>query len=83
MPQLAGPVIGACRFTLQARHERLESFLEMPGSRDQMLVEAGNTGHGRNYAKMKLEGDFEPGTLVDVTVTGREGTILTVAGGPT
>ena len=44
-----------------------------------MLVESGNTGHGRNYAKMKLEGDFiEPGTLVDVTVTGHEGTVLTV-----
>ena len=28
---------------------------------------------------MKLEGDFiEPGTLVDVTVTGHEGTVLTV-----
>ena len=46
-----------------------------------MLVESGNTGYGRNYAKMKLEGDFlEPGTLVDVTVTGHQGSVLTVTG---
>ena len=29
---------------------------------------------------MKLEGDFlEPGSLVDVTITGRDGTVLTAA----
>ena len=86
MPQLAGPVVKARADSLRRLgNERLESFLgNAVGSRDQMLVESGNTGHGRNYAKMKLEGDFlEPGTLVDVTVTGREGTVLTVAGGPT
>ena len=81
MPQLAGNLVKARADSLRKLgHERLERFLgNAAGSRDQMLVESGNTGHGRNYAKMKLEGDFiEPGTLVDVTVTGREGTVLTV-----
>ena len=81
MPQLAGNLVKARADSLRKLgHERLERFLgNAVGSRDQMLVESGNTGHGRNYAKMKLEGDFlEPGTLVDVTVTGHEGTVLTV-----
>ena len=81
MPQLAGNLVKARADSLRKLgHERLERFLgNAVGSRDQMLVESGNTGHGRNYAKMKLEGDFlEPGTLVDVTVTGHEGAVLTV-----
>ena len=49
------------------------------GSQDQMLVEAGNSGHGRNYAKMQLQGDFlDPGTLVNVRVSGRDGDTLLV-----
>ena len=83
MPQLAGNLVKARADSLRKLgHERLERFLgNAVGSRDQMLVESGNTGHGRNYAKMKLEGDFlEPGTLVDVTVTGHQGSVLTVTG---
>ena len=81
MPQLAGNLVKARADSLRKLgHERLERFLgNAVGSRDQMLVESGNTGHGRNYAQMKLEGDFiEPGTLVDVSVTGHEGAVLTV-----
>ena len=44
-----------------------------------MLVEAGNGGHGRNYAKMRLQGDFvDPGALLDVKVSGRDGDVLLV-----
>lgn len=82
MPQLAGDVVKKRAEALRRLGAaRLESFLgNAVGSRDQMLVESGNAGHGRNYAKMKLEGDFlEPGSLVDVTITGRDGTVLTAA----
>ena len=82
MPQLAGDVVKTRAEALRRLGAaRLESFLaNAVGSRDQMLVESGNAGHGRNYAKMKLEGDFlEPGSLVDVTITGRDGTVLTAA----
>ena len=50
MPQLAGPVVKARADSLRRLgNERLESFLgNAVGSRDQMLVESGNTGHGRN-----------------------------------
>jgi lipopolysaccharide biosynthesis regulator YciM len=49
------------------------------GSHDQMLVEAGNNGHGRNFAKMQLQGDYvTSGTLVDVTVKARQGDNLLV-----
>jgi hypothetical protein len=44
-----------------------------------MLVEAGNNGHGRNFAKMQLQGDYvTSGTLVDVTVKARQGDNLLV-----
>ena len=82
MPQLAGDVVKTRAEALRRLGAaRLESFLaNAVGSRDQMLVESGNAGHGRNYAKMKLEGDFlEPGSLVDVTITGRDGTVLTAS----
>ena len=57
----------------------MQAFLENSvGSRDQILVESGNTGHGRSYARMRIAGDFiPPGTLVDVTVTGHDGQSLT------
>ena len=58
---------------------RMAAFLENSvGSRDQILVESGNRGHGRTYARMQVEGDFiTPGSLVDVTVTGHDGQMLT------
>ena len=58
--------------------ERLGSFLDSAiGKRDQLLVEVGNRGHGRNFAKIRLEGDFIPsGQLVDVELIGRDGDSL-------
>ena len=59
---------------------RMQQFLDNAvGSLDQMLVEGGNSGHGRNYAKMRLQGDFiDRGALLDVKINGRDDDILTV-----
>ena len=59
---------------------RMQQFLDNAvGSLDQMLVEGGNSGHGRNYAKMRLQGDFiDRGALLDVKITGRDDHILIV-----
>jgi hypothetical protein len=44
-----------------------------------MLVEGGNSGHGRNYAKMRLQGDFiDRGALLDVKINGRDDDTLLV-----
>jgi threonylcarbamoyladenosine tRNA methylthiotransferase MtaB len=59
---------------------RMQQFLNNAvGSLDQMLVEGGNSGHGRNYAKMRLQGDFiDRGALLDVKINGRDDDILIV-----
>ena len=59
---------------------RMQQFLDNAvGSLDQMLVEGGNSGHGRNYAKMRLQGDFiDCGALLDVKINGRDDDILIV-----
>jgi tRNA A37 methylthiotransferase MiaB len=81
MPQLDGRVIRHRADEIRAHGTaRLEASLDNAvGSHDQLLVESGNAGHGRNFAKMRLEGDMEsPGTLVDVTVLARDGQHLKV-----
>ena len=59
---------------------RLEEFLDnVTGSHDQLLVESGNVGHGRNFAKMRLQGEMaSPGELLDVMVLERDGQHLKV-----
>ena len=59
---------------------RMQQFLDNAvGSLDQMLVEGGNGGRGRNYAKMRLQGDFiDRGALLDVKINGRDDDILIV-----
>jgi threonylcarbamoyladenosine tRNA methylthiotransferase MtaB len=59
---------------------RMRAFLDNAvGSFDQMLVEGGNSGHGRNYAKMRLQGDFiDRGALLDVKINGRDDDTLLV-----
>jgi len=82
MPQLDGGVVKARAEALREDGKRrLTAFLDnAAGSQDQILVEGGNGGHGRNFAKMRLAGDIvNPGTLLDVTVLGRDGDTLTVA----
>ena len=81
MPQLDGRLIRHRADALRARGSaRLEGFLDnAAGSHDQLLVETGNAGHGRNFAKMRLQGDMaSPGELVDVTVLERDGQHLKV-----
>ncbi len=54
-------------------------FENSVGSRDQILVETGNMGHGRNYSRMQLSGDYvAAGSLVDVTVKETRDNLLVV-----
>jgi hypothetical protein len=39
-----------------------------------LLVESGNRGHGRQFSKIRLDGDYVPaGKVVSVEIIGREG----------
>ncbi len=72
MPQVDGQQIKQRAAELRAlgavHLDRLHENLL--GSKDQMLVESGNLGRGRNYCKMRLAGDYVPaGTVVDVVIT--------------
>ena len=81
MPQLDGRLIRQRADALRTHGgKRLEGFLDnAAGSHDQLLVESGNAGHGRNFAKMRLQGEMaSPGELVDVTVLERDGQHLKV-----
>ena len=81
MPQLDGKLIRQRADALRVHGgTRLEGFLDnAAGSHDQLLVESGNAGHGRNFAKMRLQGDMaSPGELLDVTVLERDGQHLKV-----
>ena len=79
MPQLQPEIIKTrARALRQFGAQRLEKFLDSAvGSTDQLLVEIGNRGHGRNFAKIRLEGAVCPsGRLVDVDIIGRDGDSL-------
>ena len=81
MPQLDGKLIRRRATALRAHGgQRLDRFLDnAAGSHDQILVESGNTGHGRNFARMRLEGEMaSPGELLDVKVLERDGQLLKV-----
>ena len=52
-------------------HTSLDNLI---GSQDQMLVEMGNQGHLRNFAKAVVTGPIlSSGTIISVKVTGRDG----------
>ena len=79
MPQLAPLMIKERASELrQLGAARLGAFLDAAiGQQDELLVEAGNRGHGRNFAKIRLDGVFVPsGQIVDVELTGRDGDSL-------
>jgi threonylcarbamoyladenosine tRNA methylthiotransferase MtaB len=81
MPQLDGRLIRQRADALRSHGgRRLEEFLDnVTGSHDQLLVESGNVGHGRNFAKMRLQGEMaSPGELLDVMVLERDGQHLKV-----
>jgi len=74
MPQLAPMIIKERASELrQLGAARLGALLDsLVGQPDELLVEAGNRGHGRNFAKIWLDGGFIPsGQIVDVELTGR------------
>ena len=76
MPQLDPAIIkdraGALR---QLGTEQLDRFLDQSiGATDEVLVESGNRGHGRQFSKIRLDGDYvPPGKVVSVEIIGREG----------
>ena len=79
MPQLSREIIKArARALRQFGGKRLEEFLDSAvGSTDQLLVEIGNRGHGRNFAKIRLdETSYPSGCLVNVDIVGRDGDSL-------
>ncbi len=79
MPQLSPGVIKArARALRQFGGKRLAEFLDSAvGSMDQLLVEMGNRGHGRTFAKIRLDGvNYPSGRLVDVSIVGRDGDCL-------
>ncbi|MDA7792442.1 tRNA (N(6)-L-threonylcarbamoyladenosine(37)-C(2))-methylthiotransferase MtaB [bacterium] len=81
MPQLDTKTIRDRAADLRQHGQtRLNRSLENAvGSRDQMLIESGNTGHGRTFSKMRLAGDYVPaGALVDVRVTAKQDELLVV-----
>ena len=81
MPQLDGGLIRERAAALRdcGRTRQSVFFANAVGSRDQMLVETGNMGHGRNYSRMQLSGDYvAAGSLVDVTVKESQNDLLVV-----
>ena len=81
MPQLDGGLIRERAAALRdcGRARQSVFFANAVGSRDQMLVETGNMGHGRNYSRMQLSGDYvAAGSLVDVTVKESQNDLLVV-----
>ena len=79
MPQLAPEIIKTrARALRQFGGQRLEELLDAAvGGTDQLLVEMGNRGHGRNFTKIRLDGTIYPsGRLVDVDIVGRDGDSL-------
>ena len=81
MPQLDGGLIRERAAALRdcGRARQSVFFANAVGSRDQMLVETSNMGHGRNYSRMQLSGDYvAAGSLVDVTVKESQNDLLVV-----
>ncbi|MBT6122643.1 MAG: tRNA (N(6)-L-threonylcarbamoyladenosine(37)-C(2))-methylthiotransferase MtaB [Candidatus Puniceispirillum sp.] len=79
MPPVAAPDIKRRAASLRALGtKRLSHLLDNSiGSFDQLLAESGNKGHGRNFSKIRLEGEYVPaGSLVNVKITGRDGNDL-------
>ena len=79
MSQLSPEIIKSrARVLRQFGEKRLREFLDASvGNTDQLLVETGNRGHGRNFAKIRLdETSYPSGCLVDVNIVGRDGDSL-------
>ena len=79
MSQLSPEIIKSrARVLRQFGEKRLREFLDASvGNTDQLLVETGNCGHGRNFSKIRLDGaTYSSGQLIDVDIVRREGDSL-------
>lgn len=79
MPQVHGDARKARAAELRAiGGDNLRHWLDgRIGSRDRVLIERDGAGHGESFAEIRVEGGAEAGEIVEVTLTGREGTVLT------
>ena len=79
MSQVAPEIIKARSRALRLLGaQRLKEFLDSKvGTKDQLLVEMDNRGHGRNFTKIRLDGEICPsGRLVNVDIVQRDGNSL-------
>ncbi len=79
MPQVDGKIIKQRAADLRALGSvQLHRYLDnVIGMSDQLLVESGNVGHGKSFAKIRLDEPLVPAsTLVDVTIYGRDKDVL-------
>jgi tRNA A37 methylthiotransferase MiaB len=55
-------------------HQHLDKLV---GSTDSLLVESGNVGHGKNFAKIRLDQPFVPASsIVEVKIYQRDQDLL-------
>ena len=79
MPQLDGAVIKQRAADLRhlgssQMHQHLDKLV---GSTDSLLVESGNVGHGKNFAKIRLDQPFVPASsIVEVKIYQRDQDLL-------
>lgn len=79
MPQVPGDARKARAAELRAiGAENLTGWLDSRiGGTDRVLIERDGVGRGESFAEIRVSGGAVPGEIVDVTLTGRDGTILT------
>ena len=79
MPQLDGAVIkqraaDLRQLGISQLHQHLDKLV---GSTDSLLVESGNVGHGKNFAKIRLDQPFVPASsIVEVKIYQRDQDLL-------
>jgi len=78
MPQLPKPVRKARAKALRAAGEEAQArFLDSRiGKSEAVLVEAGNSSRTAHYAPIRLAGEHPRGSIVEATVTARDGNTL-------
>lgn len=79
MPQINGTVIKQRAADLrQLGSRQLHQHLDrLVGSTDSLLVESGNVGHGKNFAKIRLDQPFVPASsIVEVKIYQRDQDML-------
>ncbi len=84
MPQVKSPIRKERAARLRkAGSLQVDVFLQAQiGTSHTILMEQNNIGRTPHFAPVKMVGDFPAGTLVDVTITGVDGQMLTATPSP-